>query len=403
MSEFMLNENNLKSNLSNLSFAKSELYITKAELAVQIVKLRAESSDSAVCAMKNKLAQKSKRISNEIENINSIINTGNAICTKANAAENAAKYEISGMADVLLNIWPFNGNNVDGLNINAVVGSALSLSVLTLLGGVGGLIIGIATGVSEAIFKNLQSNGYEIESIVFDDEGGYGGDQGSAENGFNQDVINMVHKHYDESLSDSECAEFTKALNNSGCGYTAMANTLFVEYEGREAEFKKTFGFDMYKDGDLNYTEMIIALYATAAKNGISKKSGSDYPGGTNDNSREEIMEAYLKDKNVNFRCEQNVTVTKDNVKSIIENGGNIIIGYRDTELKLTNAETGKVSRYSDNGNSIGHAMTVTGVTDDGKLIVSSWGEKYYINFEDLNSTTNGNNSADTFEVFYYN
>jgi hypothetical protein len=48
----------------------------------------------------------------------------------------------------------------------------------------------------------------------------------------------MVHKHYDESLSDSECAEFTKALNNSGCGYTAMANTLFVEYEGREAEFK---------------------------------------------------------------------------------------------------------------------------------------------------------------------
>lgn len=30
-----------------------------------------------------------------------------------------------------------------------------------------------------------------------------------------------------------------------------------------------------------------------------------------------------------------------------------------------------------------GHAMTVTGLTDDGRIEVSSWGEKYYISPED--------------------
>lgn len=33
-----------------------------------------------------------------------------------------------------------------------------------------------------------------------------------------------------------------------------------------------------------------------------------------------------------------------------------------------------------------GHAMSVTGVTSDGRMIVSSWGEKYYIApYEDAN------------------
>ena len=27
-----------------------------------------------------------------------------------------------------------------------------------------------------------------------------------------------------------------------------------------------------------------------------------------------------------------------------------------------------------------GHFVTITGITDDGRYIVSSWGEKYYIN-----------------------
>ena len=38
-----------------------------------------------------------------------------------------------------------------------------------------------------------------------------------------------------------------------GCGYVAFANAIFKEYEGREAEFEKKFGFPMKdENGDLN-------------------------------------------------------------------------------------------------------------------------------------------------------
>jgi hypothetical protein len=33
-----------------------------------------------------------------------------------------------------------------------------------------------------------------------------------------------------------------------------------------------------------------------------------------------------------------------------------------------------------------GHAMSVTGVTPDGRFIVSSWGEKYYVNPDAYNT-----------------
>ena len=142
---------------------------------------------------------------------------------------------------------------------------------------------------------------------------------------------------------------------------------------------------------------MIIALYSTAAKEGISVEEGSKYPGGTTDVSRKQIMEAYLADKNVDFKCEYNVNVTSENVQEIIENGGHIILGYRDKHLNMTD-QNGVEHDYGDGG----HAIMVTGVSEDGKLIVSSWGEKYYIDPSDLNSVESGDNVADTFEVFYY-
>ena len=55
---------------------------------------------------------------------------------------------------------------------------------------------------------------------------------------------------------------------------------------------------------------------------------------------------------------------------------------------------------YDENGNRYyidgGHAITVTGITEDGRYIVSSWGEKYYINPSDIGDD-------DSFMVFNYN
>ena len=402
MSEFKLSTGALKTDLMSLYLTKAELYIVKADIATQILKLRIVDDSSVVSSISRSLGKASKKISNDISNINYIINSGNTICSKAKIAESTAMLEISGILDILNNIWPFNGNSVN-------VEAAESGGVIDAIFGeliVGGFLIGAINGLingnSEAEYRELSGEGYEIDSVVFDDEGGYGGNQGSAKSKYYWDpvkcwdILDMIHKHYGK-MNIFEAFKFTSALNNSGCGYTAMANSLFVEYEGREDEFKETFGFSMYKDGDLNYDEMIIALYSTAAKEGISVEEGSKYPGGTTDVSRKQIMEAYLADKNVDFKCEYNVNVTSENVQEIIENGGHIILGYRDKHLNMTD-QNGVEHDYGDGG----HAIMVTGVSEDGKLIVSSWGEKYYIDPSDLNSVESGDNVADTFEVFYY-
>ena len=43
-----------------------------------------------------------------------------------------------------------------------------------------------------------------------------------------------------------------------------------------------------------------------------------------------------------------------------------------------------------------GHAMTITGVTDDGRFIVSSWGETYY-----LDSDLSGYSRCEFQQVIY--
>ena len=47
-----------------------------------------------------------------------------------------------------------------------------------------------------------------------------------------------------------------------------------------------------------------------------------------------------------------------------------------------------------------GHAITVTGVTDDGKWIVSSWGKKYYIDPNETFTYRDGKIYSSTGEVY---
>ena len=57
--------------------------------------------------------------------------------------------------------------------------------------------------------------------------------------------------------------------------------------------------------------------------------------------------------------------------------GQNVIIGATDFNLY---DEDGIIMRE----NVGAHAMVLAGTTDDGRYIVSSWGEKYYMNPDEL-------------------
>ena len=65
-------------------------------------------------------------------------------------------------------------------------------------------------------------------------------------------------------------------------------------------------------------------------------------------------------------------------MKNDLDNGRCVNIGVSDFDLYN---ESGEQVSHCDEA----HFMTITGVTEDGRYIVSSWGEKYYIKPNELN------------------
>ena len=216
----------------------------------------------------------------------------------------------------------------------------------------------------------------------YDDEGSYGGNQSSPRE-HKEEMSSIVKKYYPD-FTDSQIDDYLKKLESEGCGYVAICNTLFLQYIGKEEEFKRIFGFSMYtKDGDFNYDALVTDFYcATDNHNqkGIlwwkhdSVNANEDISGtegnGTSRNSREYRYEMYMKNHGINVDV-KNVNVSARNFNSISQKG-EIVVGIYPCVL------------YDSKGNKVvdikgGHAMTVTGVTSDGMIIVSSWGKKYYI------------------------
>lgn len=245
---------------------------------------------------------------------------------------------------------------------------------------------------------------YEVDSIVFDDEGAYGGNQGSPQRQQGerrQELYDAIRRYYPD-MTDQEAADYLKKLNNEGCGYTAVINTIFAAYEGREEEFEKTFGFPMYHNGDLNYDRLLVDYYAATdnhnkgwfgrdtidASEDLSAIDGD----GTNAGSRKYRTELYLSDKNVDVTITNNKKVTPENFEELSRDGY-IIASFHDGNLEN---EDGSTAQYIH-----GHAMTVTGVSEDGRYIVSSWGKTYYID-PNKNTGQDGNKTSLSYAYYQY-
>lgn len=224
---------------------------------------------------------------------------------------------------------------------------------------------------------------YEIDSVVFDDTGEYGGNQGSpmvVPRGSSEEeaIYDVVRRHFPD-MSDEEIRDYLTKLNTEGCSYAATINTILAAYEGREEVFEKIFGFPMYKNGDLNYDELLVDFYCET-DNHNKNIWGEDYVNlfedissveGEGVNEKQQIYRAglYLINKGVDVEISA-PRITVDNFKEYAENGY-VVLDYFNGPLLR---EDGSVAQ-----NLTGHAMTITGVTEDGKYIVSSWGGKYYI------------------------
>ena len=94
-------------------------------------------------------------------------------------------------------------------------------------------------------------------------------------------------------------------------------------------------------------------------------------------------FERYMDSHDVPVRIE-NIECAPDEVyqrcREEAERGNRVIISTCPVRLEDKEGEPAQMDG--------GHAMTVTGLTSDGRIEVSSWGEKYYISPEDPDYTS---------------
>ena len=224
------------------------------------------------------------------------------------------------------------------------------------------------------------------DTEVFDEKGAYGGDQGAAQSEWGpwsqkKDLYDTVRKYY-PSMTDKEIHNYLKKLNNEGCGYVAIVNTIFAAYQGKEALFERDFGFPMYYKGDLNYKQLVVDFYAsTDNHNKVSNidvisttEDKSDTEGyGTTPDSQVYRTQSYMAGKSMAVKIKAGEKVTTENYAEYAKNGY-VVLNYHSGNLEDENGKT--IQKI---GADEGHSMTVTGVTEDGRFIVSSWGRQMYL------------------------
>jgi hypothetical protein len=266
-----------------------------------------------------------------------------------------------------------------------------------------------------ANLNNIQlSSGSAPMPEVYDENGQYGGYQGDPANLFDEtyyyqrdpNVINQqnqimkIVRKYHPDWSRDRIIKFLGDLAYESCGYTAMVNTFFEQYQGTPEEFEAQFGFPEYVtdangNKQFNYDAMIVDLYASEDNKftiapfvdaisppigfGLTFGLGSkfDIPGAWGPQLKARY-EDYMKNHGVKVTVTDNLDNPLANITALLNSSPSTQVTVTVFPMKLINPSTMKEKNYGNDG----HVMTVTGtIVKNGKtlLVVSSWGDKYYL------------------------
>lgn len=214
-------------------------------------------------------------------------------------------------------------------------------------------------------------------------------------------IQSIIDKYYPEATIEQK--EFLMyKINATGCGYIALVNSVFREYEGRELDFYNTFGFPMYSmdengDIDYNFEYFVLSYYCYLWSSssysleeiltGVTKdiqdgsiSSDSEDPDWIStglSQSRSSMFSYFMETYNEDVEIinspiiYDNINDTLDSYYQLVSNGSEEII-INAARFDLISLDGGR--DCTDVG---GHAMLVLGVAESGDLIVSSWGRKF--------------------------
>ncbi len=191
-----------------------------------------------------------------------------------------------------------------------------------------------------------------------------------------QDLKDYLDASYKYNPNTGKKEVDVPGLNHQGCEYQALVNTIFEYYihrENGETEFYQKFGYTLRdENGNLNYEIALVDLYSKNEEPNID---------GLTDEAAEKIIERYMGDSgndgnsSVSVDMKRNQHITVNNIDNYLRSGKQVIVS---SQRYILYDEAGKQRSCG------GHAMVITGVTKDGRYIVSSWGDKYYIDPKDV-------------------
>ena len=232
--------------------------------------------------------------------------------------------------------------------------------------------------------------------------------------------LENIVKSYFPNIRRSNIFELLRGIDVNGvCSYATVVNELLIEYNGREADFKRDFGYDLYRieNGQfvINAEEIITDLYCFAnannvdifSQNGLFQHIGNDKSaicmsyGGSGKNTY--IINSWLHSKGINANLvssvfftsnnaltDANITQIKNQVSATLSAGNQVELDFfmdkDSTNLFYLYPTNVNESPYLMNSShhSAGHSVEVTGIDNNGDLIISSWGKEFIIRFEEL-------------------
>lgn len=227
-----------------------------------------------------------------------------------------------------------------------------------------------------------------------------------------------------KGMNDSEASTLLNKIDSTGvCTYADIANEIITSFRYNPSLYKETFGYRLYSNANgekvLNANELLLDLYIFANSNNgkdlFTNKNGIIHLDNLDTESQEylskdrlSVVEEFLKSKDpslsYNYKTNNVKPSSVRSIKARIKDGlneGNVglIIFSKEDNIYLANKNNCQlgnngITRFlDDNGNEkystsswgegMSHAVFVTGINNKG-VIVSSWGERLTIPYEDL-------------------
>jgi len=243
----------------------------------------------------------------------------------------------------------------------------------------------------------------------------------------------LKQKMVDQGFSNRDASIILSSINDAGaCSYASVCNNLMYQFRGNISLYEKTFGYPMFRVENgktyLNSAELLLDMYLFANTKGNggyfikNNRINPRYISNTIDvygrkilNAKEQVylssglgrngktIRNFLKSKNKNiiyktkvvFDNFRNKTYTSSErqrilkmLKEEVEKGSDLSLDYfyhKDHIIRMLSYDKYK---YSDMSTAVwheggGHSVAITKIDDEG-FVVSSWGQKYLIPYEDL-------------------